>query len=343
MKKSYTQVIGSVLRKKPFFALKRVSTSFASVLRGSTPIIAYLLVSEDCPFTCDFCRRGERVARSKEEWQSLLEEMARAGVLVLGFSGGEPLLFEGFFDLVETASQLGFFYHVSSSGFGLETEGKARRLTKNGLLGVTLSVYDFDDDQRPLPYRKCLEVYRVLRSVLPSDCFVSTTTVLRKEDEDRGGFVVKRLLSMGVGNVGVMPCHDDKGKPMIGKGIGEVAKSLVQMKMAGASIDNSYGYLDALTRLKSEEAMPVMCLVPRLSVTIGPDGTMFACIPDYLRSFGLGNVFEKGFLHVWLGDEAKKRRRELSNCRACLWNCHTETNLLFAPWVEAKARLKLSC
>ena len=31
----------------------------------------------------------------------------------------------------------------------------------------------------------------------------------------------------------------------------------------------------------------------------------------------------------WRSEAYEKKRRELRNCQACYWNCHTEMNLLF--------------
>lgn len=105
-------------------------------------------ITHRCPLHCPYCsnpldlRRGKQELRAAE-WRRVLEEAAGLGIVQVGFSGGEPLVRPDLEELVGSASQLGLYTNLITSGLGL-TELRARSLAARGLNSVQLSVQGSD-------------------------------------------------------------------------------------------------------------------------------------------------------------------------------------------------------
>jgi radical SAM protein with 4Fe4S-binding SPASM domain len=101
---------------------------------------------------------------SHEEGLRLLTELADAGVRVVIFSGGEPLLRSDLFELIAHARKLGIAPQLSTNGVLIDAE-IAARLAEIGVAYVGISIdglEDFNDDYRGLAggYQKALQGLR---------------------------------------------------------------------------------------------------------------------------------------------------------------------------------------
>ena len=98
------------------------------------PAEVMLELTDRCNLSCDFCfnrlyveRRGERPELSTRRVAELLERVARAGVPVVRFTGGEPLLREDLFELLAHARALGLQAWLNTNATLLDGP-RARRL-----------------------------------------------------------------------------------------------------------------------------------------------------------------------------------------------------------------------
>ncbi len=96
-----------------------------------------------CPLHCPYCSNPlELAARAEEmpaeDWMRVLREAAQLGVVQVGFSGGEPLLYRELPRLIETARAEGLYSNLITSGAGLGPE-RARELRDAGLDAVQIS------------------------------------------------------------------------------------------------------------------------------------------------------------------------------------------------------------
>lgn len=73
-----------------------------------------------------------------ETWVRVIAQAAELGVVQVGFSGGEPLLYPGLGRLVATARHEGMYSNLITSGLGLTPE-RARELASEGLDAVQIS------------------------------------------------------------------------------------------------------------------------------------------------------------------------------------------------------------
>ncbi len=129
------------------------------------PVIVWN-VCRHCNMSCPHCyaaatEKPSRQTLSTEEGLDLIEQMAACGIRVLIFSGGEPLMREDLFELIERAYDLGMSTHLSTNGVLINTD-VARRLEAAGIgyVGVSIDGLEaFNDSYRGLVggYRRAIE------------------------------------------------------------------------------------------------------------------------------------------------------------------------------------------
>lgn len=122
------------------------------------PAIVVWNVCQHCDLRCPHCylAAGTRPSSTDLDGPSahrVVDQLADAGVKVIIFSGGEPLLRQDLFELIEHARARGLGAQLSTSGIHLD-EGVAARLAALGVgyVGISIDgVRDFNDGYRGLP------------------------------------------------------------------------------------------------------------------------------------------------------------------------------------------------
>jgi len=103
--------------------------------------------TNQCNMFCEHCYRdaGAKAEEelSTEQGKALLDEIAKAGFKIMIFSGGEPLMREDIYELVEHAVKLGLRPVFGTNGT-LITPEVARRLKEIGTMGVGISLDSTD-------------------------------------------------------------------------------------------------------------------------------------------------------------------------------------------------------
>jgi PqqA peptide cyclase len=107
------------------------------------PLGLLLELTHRCPLHCPYCSNPLKLTASRCElsaavWQRVIREGAELGVLQVGFSGGEPLLYSPLVQLVSVARESGLFSNLITSGLGLDFQ-KAAELKSAGLDAVQIS------------------------------------------------------------------------------------------------------------------------------------------------------------------------------------------------------------
>lgn len=123
-------------------------------------------VTNACNLRCAHCYRdaGEKIKEelNTQEGKALLRQIAQAGFKIMIFSGGEPLMREDIFELVEYARQLGLRPVFGTNGVLISPE-IAQKLKSSGTaaMGISLdSIYpEKHDEFRGLPgcFQKTIE------------------------------------------------------------------------------------------------------------------------------------------------------------------------------------------
>ena len=118
------------------------------------PLWVLLELTHKCPLECTYCYNQLDFANTKDEmikedWFRVMEEVRELGAVQLGISGGEPLLNKDIVEIVEKASELGFYTNLITSGVGAP-EGIIGKLKDAGLKTVQLGIQSHDKDTMTL-------------------------------------------------------------------------------------------------------------------------------------------------------------------------------------------------
>ena len=136
--------------KQPPFKMGLVNVLRSISIYGVTrpqKIYAPILVVWDCTHACNLmCKHCYQDAQKKlpdelstEESKRMIDGLASAGVIVLAFSGGEPLMRKDFFEIAEYAHEKGLYLSLATNGT-LITREIAKKLKESGLEYVEISI-----------------------------------------------------------------------------------------------------------------------------------------------------------------------------------------------------------
>jgi radical SAM protein with 4Fe4S-binding SPASM domain len=157
------------------------------------PFKALFELTYRCNLKCRHCYLAppDNGSRQKElntqQLFIILEQLAAAECLNLGFTGGEPFLREDIFDILEYAKRLGFNIIVLTNGT-LLTPKKADRLQEIGVNKIDISFHSSNREtfdrfaQAPGTYRKALRAVQLLRD-RDIEVYLKTTAMTINKDE----------------------------------------------------------------------------------------------------------------------------------------------------------------
>jgi len=107
------------------------------------PLAVHLKISDACNLQCRHCFAGDLEQRGRPlglaELDSLFAQMSRMGSYRLGLTGGEPLLREDLFEIIDLALQHGLSPCVTTNGMLLD-EPRAREFGRRELLWLNISL-----------------------------------------------------------------------------------------------------------------------------------------------------------------------------------------------------------
>lgn len=119
-------------------------------LNFGIPIYAVFDITNKCNLSCLHCyASGQQEELPTTEVYHILEKLSVAGVGVIDFGGGEPLLRTDIFDVLTYAKQLGFYTSITTNGLLLDEDCVKRLKTLNidhvsiSLDGATPETHDF--------------------------------------------------------------------------------------------------------------------------------------------------------------------------------------------------------
>lgn len=105
--------------------------------------IVYLELTRGCNLRCKHCLNdsGEIMANqlNNEEFEKLINDLAKAGIQEIRFTGGEPLLYKDIYKLIKLATDNGICTSLGTNGT-LATEEVAKKLKEAGLKKVVVSI-----------------------------------------------------------------------------------------------------------------------------------------------------------------------------------------------------------
>ncbi len=303
-------------------------------------------VTYRCNLLCQHCysasRDGEyRGELTFQEGLDLIKDLADYGVPAIVVSGGEPLLREDIFPLIETAAKKGVSVALSSNGTMITRE-KALRLKDSGCYYVGVSIDGTREVNDAFRGREGAfeEAIRGLREAKKAGLKVGLRFTITKRtieslpylfdlavDEGVDRLYLSHLVYVGrgrklsaeaLGPEGIRRAVDyifDRTEDMLKKGID------LEVVTGNNDVDGVYLYLNLLKK-DPERAREVYRLLERRGGN--STGVAIACVdsfgrvhPDqYWTTYTIGSIRERPFSELWEGDDPLLKA--LRNRKACL-------------------------
>lgn len=108
--------------------------------------IVFLEVSRKCNLRCKHCLNNSGTnmlnEMSQEELKKVVNDLALCGVQEIRFTGGEPLLYKGIYELLKLSSDKGIYTVIGTNGT-LITKEVAKKLKDAGLMKAVISIDGF--------------------------------------------------------------------------------------------------------------------------------------------------------------------------------------------------------
>jgi radical SAM protein with 4Fe4S-binding SPASM domain len=292
-------------------------------------------VTHRCNLNCRHCyvdaNAKNTVEPSTEEAKAIIDQLRKAKVFRLSFSGGEPLLREDVYELAEYGSQF-FPIEIATNGLLLTGEA-AQKLKDAGVSIIQMSMDGLEDAHdylrgRKGAFKKMVEATRILKEVgIP---FGLTTVIYKKnashikelieKAESLGAFTIRfyRLIHTGRGEdlspLDVTPSEYKKALEKVYNNTGKIH----------AVADEAFGFL-----LHGRESPHqwVGCQAGRTIAGIKANGQVVPCPMFEDPVFYCGKVPDNDFADIWKMSPVLTEFRSLENihgkCSSCqyLYQC----------------------
>lgn len=300
---------------------------------GPRPYGLLAELTHRCPLHCPYCSNPLELARREEElpaevWGRVLREAAEIGVVQVGLSGGEPLLFSGLEEVVAAAREEGIYSNLITSAVGL-TEARAVGLRKAGLDVVQVS---FQADESALADKvagaRTHEVKLAgARAVVAAGLPLGINAVLHRRTIDRVGEMIALAEKLGAMRIELANVQ------FLGWGFLNRAALLPSREQVVAAegvarreAERLLGKMDVVYVLPDYyEQRPKPCLHGwgQRGMTVNPRGDVLPCqaAPDAIPGMTFENVRDRSVGEIWRESAAFQQFRGFDwmpePCRSC--------------------------
>lgn len=308
------------------------------------PFSAGIMVTNRCNLDCCFCAvdRSSVVhdGLSREEFLDLIDRLADWGVRQITFTGGEPLMYEHFFELLEHAHRRGIITGFSTNGI-LLTEFCVKRLHSTGVDRISVSidgpekVHDRLRGRRGT-YRRAVEGLQRLSRLREryGKPELRINTIIFEQNLEH--LTDMYLLAKRYGaSLNLLPFNfleiarplrklqDDvvKGLFVRGENLTALDEKLDELK----ALKREYGFLfnqdDFLEHLKHYYRNPThvnrQCKYGAYHIDFLTNGDVDFCIYG-----SVGNTREKSPKEIWASARFNQMRAVMKRCKRCMLNCY---------------------
>lgn len=300
-----------------------------------------------CPLRCPHCDLWQLRHKEIEPelWRQRLTELARhaAPPLLVGISGGEPLVYGGIHQLVSACQEVGYSTALATSTLPLRDHG-VRRLLAAGLSALVVSVDGMGiahDSLRGRPglFHHLLQTVDAVKRYSPELQLTVVTTVTRAMVgqlvnlvrwawcKPEINTVCFHTLSANLGSAEELNPWWFRRNPLWPgdvDGLQQELGQLVLLRQEGHQIVNSADELRAMARFYAAPLKPLLrgCNQHGLGMIVLPNGAVKICpLHD-----PIGNIRTHSLRQIWRSDAARELNRLMRRCQR---NCHFVTNFAY--------------
>jgi radical SAM protein with 4Fe4S-binding SPASM domain len=124
---------------------------FNKTAKKELPFVAKIALTPECNLSCRHCYIGRQQGRILEvrDFKEIINQLARSGVLFLTLTGGEPMIYPGFWEIIDFARRCKFYLRVFTNGTFIDDKA-AKDLAGYGVNEVHVSLYGHEWDMHEL-------------------------------------------------------------------------------------------------------------------------------------------------------------------------------------------------
>lgn len=302
---------------------------YKKIVKGNIPFFITIEVTTSCNQNCLHCyniRDGSEEI-SFEQIRECLHEASDLGALFLGITGGEPLLREDIWDILDYAVRLNYATLLYSNGT-LIGPSEARRLKETGVYWVDISVLGASSDT----HDKITGIsgsfdltMRAIQLLKKEGVGIAVKTPVLRENFSELDKIKKKISSLGLLHIVspvVYPKDNGDKEPLYHRLTDE------QMKEYFRRYESNH---------KINPCGEFSCDLGRVMFAISARGDLYPCL---CVPYSIGNVTKKGLRALWKDSPDLKYIREGSlkpseSCAKChdLWWCFRCEGL---AWLEKR-------
>lgn len=330
-----------------------VRTRLFNVSPRRGPLFVTWLVTFECNAFCRFCGTHNLKKQfpddlGRERSLAVAHEIGKSGVWVVGFTGGEVLMWPHLFDVISVLKQYGIAVYFVTNGLTLKEN--AAEIIRSGVDYIVVSI-DSDeaaehDSLRNVSglFQKALEGMKHLRATRHGDRpLIKTTTILAKHSLAKADKILS-LLNDYADVTSIQPIANDYANGPHNRSDSAinfltfeaaerdvVERELAKFMLRHSEFNNAYfrgipDYWFSPDRLKEK----IHCWSPFLRLQIMPNGDVFHCTANP-RYHAAGNLKTSSFIEIWSGKILRQQREEIrchENHCIC-WTQDSSFNALF--------------
>lgn len=274
--------------------------------------IVYLELTRACNLKCIHCLNNSGIKQkdelTKEDLLKLIKKLSSLGVHEIRFTGGEPLLFNGIYDLIKFATEEGICTSLGTNGT-LITKEVAKKLKESGLKKVVVSIdgnkKTHDKIRGKKNYQKAMNGLKYLQknginvrvnSVIMKSNMDDVIKLAKKMSRKKITIFIRRFISSGRGK------HLENN--MLNKKDYAYVRNKLQKELAKKTYVNGH-YLRNDEGVNPRIKLPFVirgCKAGQRAITILPNGDVNLCGFLAAQDFPkVGNIKEiDDFLNFWI-------------------------------------------
>lgn len=289
-----------------------------------------------CNLYCKHCYRESGPEKmdnelSTEEGKKLLDQMVKAGMRVIVLSGGEPMLRDDIFEIIDHAKSIGMTVLMGSNGT-LITKEKAEELKSSGLSAIAISIDSLDPEKHnnfrgsDTAFQKAMEG---ANNCLAAGIKVQLNCTVTKENLDEIEEIADFASKLGASSSHMLFLVDT-GR---GKEIKEASIDIEEYKKAINRIIDKDLELDILLKptcapqykvesilrgIQQQKNTSRGCIAGISYCSILPNGDVHICPYAPVK---VASIREESFDYIWENNEVFNQLRDYKNYKGECGHC----------------------
>lgn len=296
-------------------------------------------ITDRCNSKCKMCDIPAEKTKelSSSQWKQVIRDASLIGAQTIVFSGGEPLLREDIFELIDFVKDNSMSACITSNGYLID-EGVASKLSQSGVDVVNISI---DGPKEVHDYLRGCGAFdkalMALENLRRHKIEPTIATVVLSYNYKYLSYIIDLARQYGATTIKFQPfsriflnkreCEDyflisDKEIKEIKQVIGEVIHLCNRYGIA----TNPRNYLEMIPFYLGKRPLDYICSTLWTSCPINSQGDIYPCWVITQKDKLIGNIIEDSFSNIWSSERRNSiiEKIKLEGCPGCMMSCYDE-------------------